>query len=321
MIGERIEGRAGFPLVALLCLLLALGSAVLAGVLWNPHPAIFAVLPLAVGLGLLLARQRPFEAILTEEGLEIATPELSLPWDAIEGVDLPGKLGRPRTAIQLFHPHGVVHIPARISMRSDRLFEFLLEQIPPSGSGGLPGPLAKYRAAQEARFGPVSVFSYCARPRLFSNRLWGAFTVSIAVGLAGLIQVGAGFFLPKESRELWIGLGALSAIISAFGALLFFFDKPAPRVKNWEQSGLVISPTGLALVQGDLCGELGWEELRDIRFRPGGSSNFTWSGDGSLRGIHLIVAGATIVIADLYDRPLSLIYQQLRGYWSGKKEH
>jgi hypothetical protein len=77
---------------------------------------------------------------------------------------------------------------------------------------------------------------------------------------------------------------------------------------------------GLALIQGDLRGELRWDELRDIRFRPGGGSISSVSGEGNLRGIHLIVEGATIVIVDLYDRPLSLIYQQLRGYWSGDEE-
>ena len=45
----------------------------------------------------------------------------------------------------------------------------------------------------------------------------------------------------------------------------------------------------------------------DYRHRPQAGVPF--------RGIHLLVEGTRIVIADLYDRPLPLIYDHIRSYW------
>ena len=72
----------------------------------------------------------------------------------------------------------------------------------------------------------------------------------------------------------------------------------------------------VGIVQGDMKGELRWDELRDIRYsgRPSFFTGFAVS-YADLQGIKLKVAGATIVIADVYDRPLSLIHERLLGYW------
>jgi hypothetical protein len=99
-----------------------------------------------------------------------------------------------------------------------------------------------------------------------------------------------------------------------FGLLAvgFGFATGGPRIRNWRESGLVICPEGLALVRGDMRGELRWDELRDVCYRqkPG-----FFSPGSQLKGIHLVVAGATITIADLYDRPLDVIHERLLAGW------
>jgi len=66
-----------------------------------------------------------------------------------------------------------------------------------------------------------------------------------------------------------------------------------------------------------------WGELRNLEYRHsprsfGLESRGLWADNaGPERGIHLIVEGARIVIADIYDRPLPLIYDRIRSYWRG----
>jgi len=85
---------------------------------------------------------------------------------------------------------------------------------------------------------------------------------------------------------------------------------PAPRARR--RPGLVIAPDGLALVQGDLSGELGWEELRDVKLMQRAGPN------GTAPAVVLHVKGAIITIADVYDRPVALIHQQICHYWRGQ---
>ena len=65
------------------------------------------------------------------------------------------------------------------------------------------------------------------------------------------------------------------------------------------------------MVQGDIQGEVRWPELLEIRFnaRPRGLN--LGNQRAMLPGIRLWVKGAEIVIADIYDRPLCVIYNRI----------
>jgi hypothetical protein len=316
MIGERIEGGPGFPLGALVWFIIAAAFAIPAAIIGNPHPGIFAVLPVMIGWALVFARQRPFAAQITAEGIDVEEPPLSLPYAAIEAALMPGKPGRAEAPIQLVHAEGVVHIPARLNVRSDELFAFLRQQLPPSDARNLPAALAKYYAEQEAAFGPERIFSYTARPHWSAPRRRVAIAVSLAFALTGVIWTVAGVLLGKNN-EAWIVIGIMVAIFGGLFAGAFRFEGRGPRIRNWRQSGLVISPVGLAMVQGDMRGELRWDELRDIRFRARPAFFEVQAAAAPHRGIQLVVAGATIVIADVYNRPLAEIHERLCAYWRG----
>jgi hypothetical protein len=118
---------------------------------------------------------------------------------------------------------------------------------------------------------------------------------------------------------LWCVYGGVLGLICLAGALMSgkssrFVKKVVPR---WEESSLVISPAGIALIQGDLRGEMRWDELRDVRL-GGGKSNFGL-GDANqtawLPSIQLVVAGAVVRIFDVYDRPLVTIAKIVRTLW------
>jgi hypothetical protein len=315
MIGQRIESQPGFPVGAVIWLVIGAAFAVPAVIVENPHFGIVAALPAAIGLVLLMTREPPFEAELGPNGLEIEEPTLSLPYAAIEAVLMVGKPGRARAAIQLIHADGVVHIPARLNIRSDDLCAFLLEQLPTRGTAQLPGELQKYHAAQERMFGSDRVYSYRARSRQQVHPRKRALCVCAACAVAGLIWAAAGALLKKDG-EAWIAIGLVLVFFSGMFALLFYVGRKGPRMRDWHHSGLVIGPAGLALLQGDLRGELRWDELRKIRFRKG-PSFLPSHPTAALAGIDLIVEGATITIADIYDRPLAQIHERLRTYWMG----
>src|SRR5207244_983224 len=71
-------------------------------------------------------------------------------------------------------------------------------------------------------------------------------------------------------------------------------------------------------------GELRWEEVRSVKVsKSSGGWQFVWwhhEVNQSVPGIVLKVAGATIVIADIYDRPIALIYQNICHYWRGESQ-
>src|SRR5581483_9299672 len=86
MIGQRVESRPGVPWGAVLAVAAAVGLFALAAATRSPHPAVAAVLPLAVAAAVLLTRPRSFAADVTETGLELHDPPRSVPYAAIEGL-------------------------------------------------------------------------------------------------------------------------------------------------------------------------------------------------------------------------------------------
>jgi hypothetical protein len=95
------------------------------------------------------------------------------------------------------------------------------------------------------------------------------------------------------------------------GAFWLGSSYPRTRVKNWDKACLVICPGGFALVQGPLKGEMRWEELKKIQVRE--KSSFA-SGTEHGPGMVLTVAGASILIADIYHRPIGYIHELIEDY-------
>ncbi len=325
MIGQRIEAQPGRPWgaallsgVALLLLVGAIASA-------SPHFAVAAILPLAIASAMLLTRPGRFSAELTEEGLELTDSALLIPYAAIEGLTVTGKPTRPRAPLYVFHAGGVVAVPAQLNLPTNELFGFLASRMSESGSRDVPAPLVKYLSRQAETFGDAKVFSFRARPHPTPYPRKRAVAVCLAVAATGLAWLVVGIALGKNYAP-WAVIGGFLAFLFALFAGAFRLESGRrTRIKNWRQSGLVIGPAGLALIQGDMRGELRWGELRKIEYREKPRSfrlegtAFRLEADTPQRGIHLVVEGARIVIADIYDRPLPLIYDRIRSYWQGRE--
>jgi hypothetical protein len=323
MIGRRIESHPRFPLLAATCLA---GAATLAGAgaaKSNVHLALLSVPFWLAAAASARARGRPFAARFTETTVEVEEPPLSVPYAEIEGVLADGRPVDPyrkesrRCSVQILHPGGVLEIPARVDAPWAEVYAFLLRQINPRSDGPVHESLSGHLRHKQHRFGPDKVWSYARRvgPRVAAAGRRGRAVAAVGL-LTGAAWIGAGAALPRE-REAWLGFGFLFATVWGMLWLVFFLQgRRGSGGKLQRGASLVISPDGLALVQGDLRGEMRWDELRDVKLQSG-PRNFQWGPDssGTGPGILLKVSGATIRVADIYDRPLALIYQQICYYW------
>lgn len=324
MIGQTIHARPAFPLGVLLWLLAALATDGVAVVSGNSHWAVFSLLPWLAALLLWRGRVRPLTLHFTEAALEVEEPPLQVPYATFQGLLAPRrpanpfKAGPPSYLIQLIHSQGVLLIPAQLNVPSDQVFSFLYRQFSPSGARDVPPALTDFLRRKERAFGSGKVWTYRARThlgRIKSYPRLRAFFLALLLAAAAWLLWGI-----FQQQEGWIGGGGFALFFGGLFSFLLWLDgrRNFAGVRKWRQAGVVIAPDGLALAQGDMIGELRWDEVRDVK---AGNTTATFqftTTNQPLRGIIIKVEGAIIVIADIYDRPLGLIHQNICYYWRGQ---
>ncbi len=217
--------------------------------------------------------------------------------------------------MQVLHTGGILRIPDRLDVPSDDVFSFLFGRFSPGGSRDVPEVLTDYLRRKEQLYGPQHVWTYCARVHLGSpNPLSQLMAFFLALLLAGLFWTAWG---AVRGNTEWLAGGLSTMILAAFLTSLVWilsrsqYALPVAAPRQWRQAGLVISPDGLALAQGTMVGQLRWDELRDVKLLSAPSLTNKQRGGPA---ILLKVEGASLTIADVYDRPLGLIYQNIRHY-------
>ena len=300
-------------------MLLASGAALVAlGMATGVSPLVpIAIAPLAVGASLLLVGERGFRARFTATGMEIAHLGQTIAYSTLLEVRPLVPADRPRPdffPIQVVHTRGTVVIPARLTLSSERVYAFLrgfLADRRPT----LPSALDAYRVEQEASFGPEKVWCYAGRGG--RDRTHARNLRAIAIGLLLTAAVWAVIPLRRTDEPgWWIAAGA-SALV---GFAVFAQDVIGQRRERTAQAAapttaaLVIAPLGLAVEQGTLTGHLTWQEIRHVSVRAA-RSGVAWSAAQTVPGIVLEVEGATIVLTDSYNRPLSEIHDRILRYW------
>src|SRR6266851_7894869 len=304
MMGQAIEARRPFPQATVILFLLALALAALSPVLGTVHWAVAAVLPFVWGIALWVFREPPFSGQFTETGLELVAPPLTIPYEKIEGLWAKGRTGNPTRRsrrpfpMQIAHEGGILYIPANLNVPSEDVYQFLYSRFSPGGSRDVNSQLARYLAVEEAAFGSEQVWSFRARRHLarpFGARKFRAF--SLAILLSAVLWLGLGFGVNK--LEGWIAggfIGLFSGLVMLLGSFIVTQSGPN-RIKRWQQSSLIISPGGMAMVQGETKGEMAWDELLDVKWK--GIKNQAFTSDSDPPGIVLVFEGAKISIADI----------------------
>lgn len=306
MIGTTIETAPRLPWGTIFWLAVG-GTLIGAGALLeNRHLAIAAAAPLLLGGALWWGRRRPLHLRVTEAGLETGGPLDVIPYESLEMLTVAGRNPQSRNStLYVYHQRGILELPADISVDRGELQAFLARCLTTFRMQRIPANLASYLADQEAKFGHEHVWTYGGRHIIRSPRRNLPRLVLGALTLTGLVWVLAGALMGAHGP--WLAAGFICGLICG---LLFLatLAKPAPplKIKNWRDACLIISPLGIALSQGDVLGQMRWGELRDLKLiQPRGVP-------GQLR---LNVAGAQILLPDIYDAPLTTIHQQMRDYW------
>lgn len=318
MIGQRVESRPGLPWAAVVFFVVGLSLAGAAVATGGTGFAIAAVVPLALGATLLaFGFEQSFAATFTEEGIAVDNALDVVPYTSLQNVWAggrcpdPGDFRKRTCAIDVLHDHLWLHIPPRLNVPSHEVYAFLAGRVTVNGSRYVNPVLAEYLERQERYFGPANVWTFRAATRRVprtTRRSLRAFAVGLIAG--GAIWIALGF--SGVAGTEWGAWGILAALVGALLLAISFTEGWTGHqlVKNWRQASLVIGPQGMAMIQGDIQGEIHWPELLDIRFGTRRRS-FVLTREQAMFGIILRVKGADIVIADLYDRPLYIIYDRI----------
>jgi hypothetical protein len=301
--------------------LLGIGLILVAGVVGIVHWAIAAVFPLLAAFFLWGARRPVFRAEFTDTGLQIDHPAISIPYERLEGLravgfaDPPPRDARRSFPIDIFHEEGVVRIPPGLNVASADVYHFLYAQFPASGARDINPLLTAYLGREEEASGPEAVYTYRARRHLARNTYPRGRAFFLAMMLAGISWMVIALFRPESPG--WMAPGVLALIIGGSCSLFLWLDRRRTQrlVRNWRQASLIIAPHGLAMIQGDLKGELRWDEILEIHLNNKPHASFRASSVTPGAGITLKVQAAHIFIADIYDRPLPLIYTALRSHY------
>lgn len=172
--------------------------------------------------------------------------------------------------------------------------------------------LQGFAAQQAEQFGADRVFHFVggSRPSVHANR-FVAWTIAFAAFAVFLIVAS----VPDEGSSVCVGLCVAAGIILLGWMLSVGFREDA---KPLGGSGLLLGPLGIGLVQGEVRGQLPWSEVRGISRRLAQVTAPSFGVARTLACIGVAVDGAEVLIADIYDRPLSSIEQIIRMYWRGE---
>lgn len=316
MTGEIVESRPGGTLLAAAFAILALllGGLLLAAPKKDAWPV--AILPLGVAAGIWLARSRPVVFHIAETRLEFERPDsMYVEYESMARLAIRTANGGDSFPIQIHHAGGTTFIPEKLSVSSAELYEFLDARLPPFRPELLPESLVGFRLDQVAKFGDDRVHAFVGGPSTYSERSYRGVGAMLGFAVAAAVM-GAVGTAADPKNEGWMGAGIGLAI---FGAIVAFFVYLAGRPLDWsskDRSGLVIGPTGIALVQGETKGKLRWDEVKAIEHPPVKRMGTSRTAE-SKHGVGILVDGAYIVIKDHYHRPAHEIAACLREYWNG----
>jgi hypothetical protein len=310
------------PWLAGVSLVAAIALAILG--LKHPDAMMLAILFGAIAVAFWATHPPGVDGSATDEGLELSRPAIFIGYDEVRRIETEINPYEPSPSyvIRVHHGNGVLIIPDAPDINSAGIHRALTLRYSASGSRRVNPLLEDYLERQLAMFGPERVWSYrAAPPRKNVHRPRRAPALALALLLTGIVWVVLN--ADMDGPAPWAGAGVLLGIVSALTLfILWFYGRKARlrRIKGWDSSGLVITPLGLAMIQGDVSGELEWDQLREVKLkkRPG---YFQVVGDAStgLTGIILHVEGAMIIVADLYDRPIDMIHERILRYWKPER--
>jgi hypothetical protein len=310
MTSQEVNADVAFLNGLMWLLLLAFaGLAAAAVTQWNYHFALGALLPAVLLGGIALGRPKSCRVAFGPTVLVCEEPREELPYEQICGLtvkSVPYLADEvPSSGIlRVMTPTGILELGGRIDLGRRELLRAILDRIPHGGQMPEQPILETFARSEREQFGDERVWTYRASERCRErSRLgyagWGLVLVSVVWVIAAFANPG------NPVNPAWAGAAVFPVLIAMLIAARASRGKYRQSVagKNWRKSALVITPTALAMIQGDLQGKLRWDEIKSVKFAH--------------QRLAIEVAGATFIIADIYDRPIQQIVELVRRYSAG----
>jgi hypothetical protein len=322
-----ISSKSTFSIATVLWGAVGLILLTLGAVTGNYHLLLLSLPGFAMAGGLWMYKTVPIQMELTETSLRIIDPPQDIPYSSIKSIMLNDKPQIPSDSelqsgpLMIMHHNGFLEIPERLNVSVIVLYRFLMANLSESGSTEVNPQLRDYLSQEQSNYGTDKVWTYCARQhigrRSSTGKQQACCLLMTAVGFVWMIAPVFIFPGRKDVFPVWLGFGIPLSLFSFLFWLLFKGKQRHPdgNIKNWPKASLIVGPSGIAMVQGDLVGKLRWDELSDVQLKPR-NIRFAISGKDLAPGaIRLVVPGADIRIADIYDRPAPIIFSVIRRLW------
>ncbi|HEX4145056.1 MAG TPA: hypothetical protein VHY91_16235 [Pirellulales bacterium] len=229
---------------------------------------------------------------------------------------------RVQGPIVIMHAAGITELPGSLEPPPADLYKAILTRLSTSGRRNANASLSKQWQLQEQKFGPDRVWTYFARQYL-GRRSRRPRVAALAIALLATGGIALASLMLPDSRHWSQGVAGFFALVGlSFGFLTWLLayqgqKYPGARVPNWRRAELVISPAGLWLEQNDLSGFLSWNEVQGVQLnrRTSWWLPAIW---GQVPGkLEVLIAGGSVPIWDVYDRPLPIIADVIMSLWRG----
>ncbi|MSU79964.1 MAG: hypothetical protein EXS16_17970 [Gemmataceae bacterium] len=320
--GVELAAPHAWPIGAICLIVLALAMAGLSIGLREARIFIIAGLPcVCIALVLLLTRPTVRRVRISDQGLTFLPSGYFLPYSKIHEVFAPRRAeGRVRFSIHLLCEGGHLTLTDRLSDDSEELYLFLQSQ--PLGSALIPDDIDPlfhpFLRQQMGVHLPHEIVVYRwpawteAEVIHTSWRHTGATRAALAFLVTGVAWLAI-FAVPSPFSEFYLlTLGLVMCGVALLVSLLGLLHKSqAKGSKKSRNATLVVSPSGLALLQGDLKGEMRWREITKLKLQKG---HLSMSANHTTNGLSVQVAGATILIGDFYHWPAEHFEALIRKY-------
>lgn len=319
---QIIELQRRFPLDLAIMGLVGIGLLALGLTGGETGWSLLAVCPIAYAIIGALRRERGVSLELDRSGISVQGQGITIPFEDLEAVTVNGqpyfesmRQGAARR-MEISHRQGVLLVPCPLTVPVRDLAIFLrgkIQGVPRAES--VDGPLGEWRDEQRDAFGVERVWAVGRRAALpASINYRGLSTLAAAVLVSGVVWLLASGSIDDDG--MWTALGVSAIILGALFGLMALMAgrRDGAQQAAWKNAALVMGPQGIALRQGPLNGKLGWSDILAI---SGQKTRRLGIGSRSeLRaGIRLKIAGARVLIEDVYERPLAMIEAKLREYW------